>query len=204
MFGRRNRNPKPQEKAEVPDIPMDWKRLIRYLGPYKARMGIAIIALISSALLSLVFPAVISAVVDSVLKQSNVQLLDQITAGLLLVFFLRSVTSLVENYNLNYIGESLVVDLRLELYNHLQKLSMGFFASRRVGELMSRLSNDVTVMRTVLTNNVNVLIEQTLSMVGAIIVMLVLNWRLTGFILLLTPIIIALGAVFGIFLRRTS
>ncbi len=69
---------------------------------------------------------------------------------------------------------------------------------------MSRLSNDVAVMRTVLTNNVNVLIQQTLSMIGAIIVMLVLNWRLTGFILLLTPIIVALGAAFGIWLRRTS
>ncbi len=113
MFGRRNRGGQPTEKAEVPDIPMNWRRLIRYLSPYKLRMSIAIVALISSAVLGLVFPAVISGVVDSVLKQNNVQLLDQITAGLLAGFFFRSLTSLVENYNLNYIGESLVVDLRL-------------------------------------------------------------------------------------------
>jgi subfamily B ATP-binding cassette protein MsbA len=204
MFGRRNRGARPQEKLEVPDIPMNWKRLIRYLSPYKLRMLIAILALISSAALSLVFPAVISSVVDSVLKQNNLQLLDQITAGLLVVFFLRSVTSLIENYNLNYIGERLVVDLRLQLYNHLQELSIGFFASRRVGELMSRLSNDVTAMRSVLTNNVNVLIQQTISMIGAVAVMLILNWRLTAFILLLTPVIVALGAAFGFWLRRTS
>lgn len=206
MFGRRQlrRNGAADLNAEVPDIPMSWRRLVRYLTPYKGRMFIAIVALIASASLSLVFPAVISSVVDSVLKQNNTQLLDQITAGLLGVFLLRSLTSLIENYQLNYVGESLVVDIRRELYSHLQKLSMGFFAARRVGELVSRLSNDVTVMRTVLTSNVNVLIQQTLSMVGAIIVMLVLNWRLTMFILVLAPVIVALGAVFGVFLRRTS
>ncbi|MBI1280314.1 MAG: ATP-binding cassette domain-containing protein [Anaerolineaceae bacterium] len=183
---------------------MDWRRLFRYLSPYRARLFVAVLALIGSAVLSLVFPGVISSIVDSVLKQNNVQLLDQITIGLLFVFFLRSVTSLIENYNLNYIGEKIVVDLRLQIYEHLQALSMGFFASRRVGELVSRLSSDVTVMRTALTSNVNVLIEQTLIMVGAIVVMVILNVRLTLFILVLTPIIIAFGAIFGIFLRRIS
>lgn len=204
MFGRRQRRPTVDADAEVPDIPMNWRRLIAYLRPYKARMAVAIVALISSAALSLVFPAVISSVIDSVLQQRNLQLLDQITVGLLFVFFLRSVTSLLENYNLNYIGERLVVDLRLQLYRHLQTLSLGFFASRRVGELVSRLSSDVTVMRTVLTNNVNVLLEQTVILIGSVIVMLILNWRLTLFILALTPIIVGLGAAFGIFLRRTS
>lgn len=204
MFGRRQRRPTVDADAEVPDIPMNWRRLIAYLKPYRARMAVAILALISSAALSLVFPAVISSVIDSVLQQRNLQLLDQITAGLLFVFFLRSVTSLLENYNLNYIGEKLVVDLRLQLYSHLQTLSLGFFASRRVGELVSRLSSDVTVMRTVLTNNVNVLLEQTVILIGSVVVMFVLNWRLTLFIVALTPIIIGLGAVFGVFLRRTS
>ena len=204
MFGRRRRVSVKDPDEEIPDIPVNWKRLIGYLSPYKLRMALAIVALISSAALSLVFPAVISSVVDLVLQQQNMELLNQITIALLFVFFLRSITSLIENYNLNYIGERLVVDIREQLYRHLQSLSLGFFASRRVGELVSRLTNDVTIMRTVLTNNVNVLLQQTLSMVGAIIVMLILNWRLTLFILLLTPILVGLGAVFGIWLRRTS
>lgn len=205
MFGRRMRRGTTVDRdAEIPDIPMNWRRLIGYLAPYKLRMLVAILALIGSAALSLVFPSVISDVVDSVLRQGNTQLLDQITFGLVLVFLLRSVTSLIENYNLNYIGEKIVVDLRTQLYRHLQTLSMGFFVSRRVGELVSRLSNDVTVMRTVLTNNVNVLIQQTLIMVGAVVVMVAINWRLSLFILLLTPVIVALGATFGFWLRRAS
>jgi subfamily B ATP-binding cassette protein MsbA len=204
MFGRRNRGGRPQDKAEVPDIPMNWRRLVGYLSPYKARMALAVVALVASAALSLVFPAVIGSVVDSVLRQGNTALLDQITLALLAVFLLRSLTSLLENYNLNYIGERIVLDLRQQLYRHLQNLSLGFFANRRVGELVSRMSSDVMALRGALTSNVNVLIEQSLTMIGAIIVMVILNWRMTLFILALTPVIIAIGAVFGIWLRRTS
>ncbi len=192
------------DTPEVPDVPMNWRRLIGYLGPYKARMALAVLALISSAALSLVFPWVIGQVVNSVLTQRNLDLLNQITIGLLAVFVFRSITSLIENYNLNYIGERIVVDLRQQLYNHLQKLSLGFFVQRRVGELVSRMSSDVTALRSVLTNNVNVLIQQSLTMVGSVALMLALNWRLSLFILVLTPIIIAIAAAFGFWLQRTS
>lgn len=206
MFGRRQARPglaAPRD-AEIPDVPVNWRRLFSYLWPYRARMVVAILALVASAALSLVFPAVISSVVDSVLQDGNMQRLDQITLLLLGVFFLRSFTSLLETYNLNYIGERIVVDLRRQLYRHLQTLSLGFFAARRVGELVSRLSSDVTVMRTALTSNVNVLLQQSVIMIGAVAVMLALNWRLTLFILGLTPVIVALGAAFGFWLRRTS
>ncbi|MBZ0281231.1 MAG: ATP-binding cassette domain-containing protein [Anaerolineae bacterium] len=204
MFGRRQTRRNNQDEAETPNIPMNWWRLIGYLRPYRARMAVAVVALIASAALSLVFPAVIGGVVDSVLKEGNAGLLDQITIGLLLVFLVRSITSLLENYNLNYIGEKMVTDMRQQVYNHLQILSLDFFAARRVGELVSRLSNDVTIMRSALTSNVNVLLQQTLIMIGSIIVMLSLNWRLTLFILALTPVIVALAAAFGFWLRRTS
>jgi subfamily B ATP-binding cassette protein MsbA len=207
MMLRRNRRAKPADAPDTPDVPdtpMNWRRLIGYLGPYKARMAVAVLALVGSAALSLVFPLVIGQVVDSVLTQRNLDLLNQITLGLLVVFVFRSLTSLVENYNLNYIGERIVVDLRQELYSHLQKLSLGFFVQRRVGELVSRMSSDVTALRSALTNNVNVLIQQSLIMVGAIVVMLALNWRLSLFILVLTPLIIAIGAAFGFWLQRTS
>jgi len=204
MFGRRQTRRNNQDEAETPNIPMNWWRLIGYLRPYRARMAVAVVALIASAALSLVFPAVIGGVVDSVLKEGNAGLLDQITIGLLLVFLVRSITSLLENYNLNYIGEKMVTDMRQQVYNHLQILSLDFFAARRVGELVSRLSNDVTIMRSALTSNVNVLLQQTLIMIGAIIVMFSLNWRLTLFILALTPVIVALAAGFGFWLRRTS
>ncbi len=194
----------PEAVGATPDTPVNWRRLFAYLKPYRARMGIAIIALILSSLLSLVFPAIIQSVVDSVLVNRDVRLLDQITLGLLVVFGLRALTSRVESYNLNLIGERITLDLRLQLYRHLLRLSLAFYERRRVGELVSRLSSDVTMMRQALTNNVGVFLQQILILTGSVGVMLALNWRLTLFILALVPLVVAIGAVFGILMRRTS
>lgn len=192
-----------KESAE-PQPPVAWWRLLRYLSPFRMRLALALLVLPLGAGMSLVFPAAISNVVDSVLKAGNVQQLDQISAALLVVFMLQVLAWALESYNLNYIGEKLVVNLRLELYEHLQMLSLGFYTSRRVGELISRLSSDVTMVRTVLTNNINTLLQQSLIMIGAMIVMLALNWRMSLFILLLTPVLVAIGGAFGLFMSRAS
>lgn len=203
MF-RRPRRRSSTENREIPTGPVNWRRLFGYLRPYLGYMAIALLATFGSGILSLVFPWVIQNVIDAVLTQRNIELLNQITIGLLFVFLLRSATSLVETYTLNYVGERLVVDLRTQLYRHLQSLSLGFFVQRGVGELASRLSNDVTAIRSTLTNNVNVLLQQVVIMIGSVAVMLIINWRLSLFILALVPVIIGLGALFGFRLRRIN
>ncbi|RMF82604.1 MAG: ATP-binding cassette domain-containing protein [Chloroflexi bacterium] len=203
-FSRTNYRRRDEDDIAIPDVPVNWRKLLRYLLPYKWRMAFAICALLLSSALSLVFPAVIRNVVDSVLVEGDRELLNRITLALLAVFFLRSLTTLIHIYNLNYIGERITVDLRMELYKHLQTLSLAFFEKRRVGELVSRLSSDVTIMRTALTNNVGTLLQQVAILVGAVVVMLILNWRLSLFILVLAPLIAFFGAVFGVFMRRTS
>ena len=195
---------KKSEKDDIPDVPMQWKRMIGYLGKYKRRLALALVATLGSAGLSLVFPAVIQQVVDSALKEQNIDLLNQVTIFLLVVFLLRSITSFIEGYNLNYIGERIMVDLRTQLYAHINTLSMGFFVERRVGELVSRMSSDVTTMRSILTDNINVIIQQTTVMVGSVIVMFVINTRLTLFIIALIPILIGLGFAVGFYLQRIS
>lgn len=178
--------------------------MIGYLSPYKLRLLLAIVGLIFSAALSLVFPAVIQNVVDSVFTDADLKLLDAITLALLLVFAFRSLASFVQNYNLNFVGEKIVVDIRQELYAHLQSLSIKFFTERRVGELISRISSDVTVMRTVLTGNVSTLLQQSLTLIGSVMIMLWLNWRLTMFIIVLMPVIVIVGFIFGTYIRRIS
>lgn len=203
-MGFLRRRKKPEDEPEVPNTPLQWRRMISYLAPHKARLALAITASVASAALGLVFPAVIQGVLDSVLQDGNVNLLDTITFGLLIVFLIRSVTGFVENYQLNYIGERVVTNLRLDLYSHLQTLSLDFFVQRRVGELVSRMSSDVTVMRSALTTNIAQLLQQGLTATGAIIIMVVLNWRLTSFIIIMLPVIMAIGAVFGLYLQRIS
>lgn len=201
MFRQRNRI---HEEREIPDIPVQWRRMIGYLSPYRFRLSLAIIGLILSAGLSLVFPAVIQNVVDSVFTAADLNLLDTITIALLGVFLVRSITSFIQEYNLNYIGERIVVDIRKDLYSHLQFLSIKFFTDRRVGELVSRISSDVTVMRTVLTGNLGTLLQQSLTLFGSILIMVLLNWRLTAFIIIMIPLVVILGFFFGITMRRMS
>ncbi|MEQ8676078.1 MAG: ABC transporter ATP-binding protein [Aggregatilineales bacterium] len=201
---RRNSTPNKDERDNLPDVPVQWRRMIGYLRPYIRRLMLALGATIISAVLSLIFPQVIGQVLDTVLAEADLALLNQITVALLVVFFIRSISSLIETYNLNYVGERIVVDMRLDLYQHLQNLSLDFFTNHRVGELVSRISSDVTVMRTVLTSNINTLLQQTFIMVGAIIVMFALNWRLTLFIVALIPVIVLIGFAFGFYMRRIS
>ena len=188
----------------IPDTPVAWKRLLAYLSPYKLRLFLALLGLFGSAGLSLVFPAVIRDVVDSVFADADLQLLDSITLLLLAVFMFRSLASFIQTYNLNYVGERIVVDIRQEVYAHLQELSIKFYIDRRVGELISRISSDVTVMRTVLTGNVSTLLQQSLTLIGSVAIMFWLNWRLTLFIIVMMPVIVLIGFIFGAAIRRIS
>lgn len=183
---------------------MQWRRLLSHLAAYKLRLLFATIGLCFASALSLVFPAVIQRVIDSVFTDADIMLLDTITLALLAVFILRSLASFVQNYHLNYVGEKIVVDMRCQLYAHFQTLSIKYYNDRRVGELISRISSDVTVVRTVLTGNISGFLQQTLTLIGSVAIMFYLNWRLTLFIIVLMPIIVAVAFVLGSAIRRTS
>ena len=183
---------------------MQWRRLLAYLASYKLRLLLATIALCLAAALSLVFPAVIQRVIDSVFIDADIALLDGITLALLAVFLFRSLASFVQTYNLNYVGEKIVVDIRCDVYAHLQTLSIRYYTDRRVGDLISRISSDVTVVRTVLTGNISTFLQQTLTLIGSVAIMFYLNWRLTLFIVVLMPIIVVVAFVLGSAIRRTS
>ncbi len=200
----RIRSPGGNERRDAPATPMQWRRLLSYLTAYKLRLLLSTVGLCFAAALSLVFPAVIQRVIDSVFSDADIALLDTITLALLAVFMFRSLASFVQNYNLNYVGEKIVVDIRCQLYAHFQTLSIKYYNDRRVGELISRISSDVTVVRTVLTGNISTFLQQTLTLVGSVAIMFYLNWRLTLFIIVLMPIIVAVAFVLGNAIRRTS
>jgi subfamily B ATP-binding cassette protein MsbA len=205
FFGRRpRRDTTPAESKEDRPSIQETRRLLAYLKPYKKPMAIAIVALIFGAILGLVFPWILQNLVDAVFVQNNQQLLNQITLILIVTFLIRSVFYYFQVYFLSYVGERIVVDLRTQVYEHLHLMSLGFYSERRVGELVSRLTSDVTIVRSALTNNVATVLSQSLTFIGSFVLMLVLNFTLTMYILLVTPIIIGLGAVFGARLRRLS
>ncbi len=194
----------PESLPRTPPSATEIRRLMRYVAPYKRHMAIASVGLLGGAALGLVFPWIMQNLVDAVLAQHNLAELNRITLVLIGTFLARGVFYYIQNYALAYSGERIVVDLRREVYGHLHDLTLRFFNDRRVGELVSRLSSDVTLVRAALTNNVAQVLSQALTFAGSLVLMLVLNWRLTLFILLLAPMVALSGALFGRQLRKLS
>ncbi|MBP1693831.1 MAG: transporter related, partial [Chloroflexi bacterium] len=173
------------------------RRLFAYLKPYRGHLTIATVALLIGAGMGLIFPLIVQRLVNTIFAQGSLIQLNQITIFLIVMFFVRAIFMYIESYQLSYVGERIVVDLRTETYEHMQTLSLRFYTDRRVGELISRLSSDVTVVRTALTNNLAMLLSQGIAFIGSLALMLWLNWQLTIFILFLAPLIIASAVLFG-------
>ncbi|MGQ9925755.1 MAG: ABC transporter ATP-binding protein [Chloroflexaceae bacterium] len=190
-----------QSNLQPPD---DWRRLLHYLWPYRRQMALAIAMLAGSSAIGLAFPLVIVRLLDAVLQQQNLTALNGLALALLGMFLLQALLTFGQSYALNLIGERIVLDLRVALYRHLQSLSLDFFASRRTGEILSRLSSDVTQVRAVLTNNITQLLSSLIALVGSVTIVFLLNPRLVGFVLLLTLGVVAVAASFGRMLQRLS
>ena len=186
-----------KNEAPISFKSVNWGRLFGYLKPYRGRMTLAILALLVSSGLGLAFPLLIVRLLDSVTKAKSFAPLNNLALLLGGVFLLQAAFSFVQSYILAYIGEHIVYDLRTSLYGHLQRLSLDFYANRRVGDVVSRLSSDVTQMRTMLTSNLTTLLSQAVSLVGAIVIVLTLNAHLTLFILGLIPVLLLVGFLFG-------
>src|SRR5579859_4355851 len=206
--GRRRGNPaadRDKEKEKPVSLrSVNWPRLFSYLRPYASRMALAIGALLVSTGLGLAFPLVIVRLLDTVTKAKDAGPLNMLAGLLVAVFLVQAAFSFLQSYLLAVIGERIVYDLRTNLYHHLQNLSLDFYAGRRVGEIVSRLSSDVTQMRGMLTNNVTSLLSQVVSLVGALVIVLTINAHLTLFILALVPALLIVAFLFGSRIQKAS
>ena len=183
---------------------VNWSRLFGYLKPYKGKMTLAILALLVSSGFGLAFPLVIVRLLNSVTQAKSFAPLNNLAFLLVGIFLLQAIFSFVQSYLLAYIGEHIVYDLRTSLYDHLQQLSLDFYSNRRVGDIISQLSSDVTQMRTMLTSNLTTLLSSIVTLVGAIVIVLTLNARLTLFILALVPAVLLVAFLFGSRIQKGS
>ena len=181
-----------------------FRRLLRYVRPYAKWMVISIIALLFSVSLGLILPLVIRNLVDVVLIDKNLQRLNQVALALFAVFIVQAFFSFVHRLSLAYVGERAIANIRIDIYSHLQRLSLSFYADRRTGEIVSRLTNDVTLLQEAITNNLVALLRQLLTLIGAAVLLFVLNWRLTLVILLGIPVITLLMVFLGRKIRGAS
>jgi len=179
-------------------------RLLRYLKPYRGHMALAVLSLLISSGLGLAFPLVIVRLLDSATLIKSYGSLNALAGLLVGIFLLQAAFSFSQSYLLTYVGEHIVYDLRTSLYGRLQRLSLDFFTVRRVGEIVSRLSSDVTQMRSVLTTSVTSMLGQVVTLIGSIVIVVTLNASLTLFILGLAPVLLLVAFVFGRRIQKMS
>lgn len=198
------------ETAKQDRIPLtrerwfDYLRLLRYVKPYRKRLILALVALSFGTLVGLTMPLIIRSVVDVVFIERNLPLLNRFVALLTLIFFVQAIFSFINRYYMAYVGERVVADLRQQLYRHLMKLSLRFFADRRTGEIVSRVTNDVTTLQAAVTDNLVSLVQQTLMLVGGIFFLFWLDWRLTSVILMGIPLVTLTMVYLGRKIRRAA
>ena len=127
------------------------RRIFVFSRPYRFRLYLAIAFTIISSLVWLALPLGLRSLLDAVFEEGNRELLNLITWGLLALFVLQTVFGFWGRYYLEWIGERVVTDLRNLVYRHLNVLGFRFFFSQRVGDLTSRLTNDVSAVREAVT-----------------------------------------------------
>jgi ATP-binding cassette, subfamily B, bacterial MsbA len=180
------------------------KNLFQFVKPYRIRLGVALLFIALGSLLGLAGPYTLQFLVDAVFIEGSLQLLNQIALILVAIFLAQSFTYFIRGYLLSYIGERVMADLRLRLFQHLQTLSLSFYNERRTGELVSRLTNDVSTVRSVVTSDISTALSQFLTFIGAFILIVITNWRLTLFMFALVPLVMLFAIIYGRRLRSLS
>jgi len=184
-------------KPPSPATRADLRRLVGLIAPFWKTLAVAAVLLALSSAVTLALPAAVRWLIDGVFVTGSAVQLDQIALGLLGLFVIQSLLSVGHSYLMAGVSQRLIANLRLDIHGRVQTLPLRFFAERRTGEIVSRISNDVTVTQEALTDTPLSLLRQTISLAGGIVLMLVMNAQLTLVIFALIPPVMLAGLFFG-------
>ena len=196
MFGMRGEGEKKR-----PSVAM-YRRLLRFVAPYRWNLVIAAALLIVSTALGLVWPQVVQRVLDIGLRDPGY--LDALVLVLVVVLLVRAVIDGGRQFLMAYTGERVIFDLRMAIVRHLQSLSLAFFNRRKTGELMSHVTSDATVVHGIITQTIIQVLGQVLTLAGGVAVIFLMNWRLALLTLVVAPPIALIGQYLGRRIRDIS
>src|SRR5712691_6700224 len=182
-------------------------RLVRLwprVRPYRGMLALATVALVAASLISLAFPMVVRYLLDAAFVSRDRALLDRIAIGLVALFSVQAVLNYAQAYLLSAAGEQAVAGLRRDVFGRLLDMPPGFFAERRTGELTSRLTVDIGLLQGVLSHQVSEFARQILALVGGVVLLTLLQPRLTLTALGVTPLVVGSAIFFGRRLRRMT
>jgi len=176
-------------------------RVLRYSLPYRWHiLGTLILILISTGL-TLLTPLILRGMIDQAIPNSDINQVIRLALALLMIPAVGGGLTVIQRLLNARIGEGVIYDLRVALYAHLQRMSLRFFTHTRVGELMSRLNNDVVGAQNAISNTIVGIITNIIQTIAVLSVMISLEWRLTLISIAILPLFILAARQLGDRLR---
>lgn len=164
-------------------------RLLHYLRPYGWYIVGSLLMALFGAGLNLVLPWLLRNIIDKVLIQKDLRLLLFISLGSLAIFFVKGVASYVQNFWISLAGFRAITRLRSELYQHLHSLSAAFFQETHPGEIVSRMTNDITILQNLFSSAFVTILMDFLIFIGSIVFLFFIHWRLAILSLVVFPLV---------------
>ena len=182
---------------DVPERPADpavrkanLRRIVRLFGPYRARLTAVCALIVFSAAVGVVSPFLLREVLDVAIPDGNMRLLSALVAGMVAIPVVTGVIGVWQTLLSNQVGQSVMHDLRSQVYRHLQRLSLAFFTRTRTGEVQSRIANDIGGIETVVTSTATSVLSNVTTVLATVVAMFLLDWRLAAFALALLPLFV--------------
>ena len=172
-------------------------RLTPYLRRYARQIAIALSALIIASVATLLVPIAVRRIIDHGFTTSNATLVNQYFAVMIGVVLLLAVSSAIRFYYVMWLGEKIVADVRDTLFEHLLKLSPGFYESQKTGEVVSRLTADTTQIKSAFSSTASIALRNGVMLVGAIAMMIFTSPKLAGLAGLAIPLIVLPLVIYG-------
>ena len=155
-----------------------WRRVFGLFRPHRRGVLVVLGLIVIAGIAGATTPFMMRAIVDDALPAKDTTLLVWLCCGLLGVAVLAAVASVLQAYVSTHIGQQIMHELRVKLYEHLQSLSLAFFATARTGEVQSRMSSDITGLQSLFTNTATDVARNVSVVLTTMVAMILLDWRL--------------------------
>jgi ABC-type multidrug transport system fused ATPase/permease subunit len=183
-------------ERSVPDIVL-FKRMIDYITSQRRETALLMVAIVASTIINLLPPYMYSLAIDAYIKQLDIRGLYLIGLGFIAVYILTFITQYAQQYLINWLGSRLELNMRMDLFKHLQQLSLSFYAKREVGSIVSRGTNDIDKITELITSGVANVVADILTLVGIITIMMLMNWWLSIVTFAVIPIMVLFLYLWG-------
>lgn len=179
-------------------------RVFQYARPYRNPIALMLVLILINTGLNLLTPLILKDLIDHTIPNQDLTRLVQLALALLMIPVLSGVANVFQRRLNSWVGEGVIYDLRVALFARLQQMSLRFFTNTRVGELMSRLNNDVVGAQNAVSNTIVGIVTNTIQGIAILTVMLTMEWRLTLVSIMILPLFILVARQLGGRLRAIS